>query len=222
MVQSRLRSIANPSSLWTAFCMDALGKHEIFCSWTHMGRHMLCQSPVGFSIVPAPVCIELGAVAHNLLCPYVIGKQTNSRLFAQWFGTCRCMQKLWGGRVPSGSIYSWCCVYENSSWGWGTKQSPACEGEKAGFVLWYGTRSRLPQSAHSAQLCSILLHCITRTRSCLLPIDRMWAEQEPVPGVVWEKNSLAEAVRAQGPSISTAVLRAVEGLPQQSLLRIGV
>lgn len=47
-----------------------------------MGRHMLHQSPVGFGVVPAPVCIELGAAVCNLLCPYVIGKQTNSRLFA--------------------------------------------------------------------------------------------------------------------------------------------
>lgn len=58
-----------------------------------MGRHMLHQSPVGFSVIPAPVCIELRAVVCNLLCPYVIGKQTDSRLFAP-------------GLVPVGALRS--------------------------------------------------------------------------------------------------------------------
>lgn len=50
-----------------------------------MDRHMLHQSPVGFSNIPVPVCIELGAVVCSLLCPYVIGKQTNSRLSVIWY-----------------------------------------------------------------------------------------------------------------------------------------
>lgn len=45
-----------------------------------MSRHMLYQSPVGFRIVPAPVCIKLRAVVCNFLGPYVIGKQAQGFL----------------------------------------------------------------------------------------------------------------------------------------------
>lgn len=50
-----------------------------------MDRHMLHQSPVGFSNVPVPACIELGAVVCSLLCPYVIGKQTKLTAFCIWY-----------------------------------------------------------------------------------------------------------------------------------------
>lgn len=190
-----------------------------------MGRHMLHQSPVGFSLVPAPVCIDLGAVVCNLLCPYVIGKQTNSRLFAPHLvpvgvprsrGEEECHQAVAVSLLQA--VFTVDVVFMKALPEAGTQsQSPACEGEKAGFVS--DASSHLPQSAHSKTGHSEV-NSITR----MLQSFSNRGDVSRAGACTWsyvEKSSLAEGVRAQGPSISTTLLVS-SSLPEQSLLRIGV
>lgn len=102
------------------------------------------------------------------------------------------MQKQRGGRVPSGSvrafvadgIYNWCCVYENSPWGWATKQSPACEGEKRrSLVRTYAASSNLLHSAALSKMQHSMVNCVSPARF----LQYMGCGQEPVPEAAWKQ-----------------------------------
>lgn len=159
-----------------------------------MGRHMLHQSPVGFSVVPAPVCIELGAVVCNLLCPYVRGKQTNWRLFAPDLvpvgvrrsrGEEECHQAVVMSSLQA--VFTVDVVFMKTLPEAET-QSPDCGGEKSGFV------SDTMVAVVYPSLATVKWNTVQWMGSpeCCgpFPIERMWAgQEEPIPGVVWKKTA---------------------------------